>query len=162
MSNIAHKTLGVVTVMALGIAAPALAMAQNQAPATPATPASPPASTSEPDPAAVQKVADAITAAVAALPATASEQDVEAAITFAVSQQGQSAAVNVAALTFVGKQPGNQSRKVKAALANALSAARRGQSGTGGTGGAGTTAAALGAGPAIGGGGVGVNYTTQN
>lgn len=159
MSNIAHKTSGVVTVMALGIAAPVLAAAQNQAPATPA---SPPASTSEPDPAAVQKVADAITAAVAALPATASEQDVEAAITFAVSQQGQSAAVNVAALTFVGKQPGNQSRKVKTALANALSAARRGQSGTGGTGGAGTTAAALGAGPAIGGGGVGVNYTTQN
>lgn len=161
MSNIAHKTLGVVTVMALGVAAPALAAAQNQAPATPTTTATPPA-TSEPDPAAVQKVADAITAAVAALPATASEQDVEAAISFAVSQQGQSAAINVAALTYVAKQPGNQSRKVKNALANALSAARRGQSGTGGTGGAGTTAAALGAGPAIGGGGVGVNYTTQN
>ncbi|MGW8134939.1 hypothetical protein [Sphingomonas zeae] len=157
MSNIAHKTLAVVTVMALGITAPALAAAQNQAPATP-----PATVTNEPDPAAVQKVADAITAAIAALPATASEQDVEAAISFAVSQQGQSAAVNVAALTYLAKQPGNQSRKVKNALANALSAARRGLSGTGGTGGAGTTAATLGAGPAIGGGGVGVNYTTQN
>jgi CubicO group peptidase (beta-lactamase class C family) len=109
MSNIAHKTLGLVTVMVLGITAPALAAAQNQAPTTPA---SPPATTSEPDPAAVQKVADAITAAIAALPATASEQDVEAAISFAVSQQGQNAAVNVAALTYVAKQPGNQSRKV--------------------------------------------------
>jgi len=83
-------------------------------------------------------------------------------VMFAVSQQQQTAAVSLAALTFVANQPGNAARKVKVALTNARSAVRRGQTGTGGTGGSAGNAASLAAGPSVGGGGVGVNYTTQN
>lgn len=159
MANIAKDMAAAVGVMAMGIAGPAAA-AQTQAATTPSQTPAP--TTGEPDPAAVQRVADAVNAAIAGLPATASQQDVEAAIAFAISQQKEGTAVNLAALAFVAKQPGNQNRKIKGALASAQATARRGQSGTGGTGGASTNTATLGAGPTIGGGGVGVNYTTQN
>ncbi|MBQ1478560.1 hypothetical protein DRN02_018285 [Sphingomonas paucimobilis] len=157
MSTNVRKTL-VIASMGAALASPAMAQQQTAAPAT-TTPIAAPAA---PDPAAVQRVVEAINAAIAAQPATATAQDIEAAVMFAVSQQQQPAAVSLAALTFVANQPGNAARKVKVALTNARSAVRRGQTGTGGTGGSAGNAASLAAGPSVGGGGVGVNYTTQN
>ena len=142
MSTNVRKTL-VIASMGAALASPAMAQQQTAAPAT-TTPIAAPA---EPDPAAVQRVVEAINAAIAAQPATATAQDIEAAVMFAVSQQQQPAAVSLAALTFVANQPGNAARKVKVALTNARSAGN---------------AASLAAGPSVGGGGVGVNYTTQN
>lgn len=156
MSTNVRKTLAMAAISAV-LTLPA--MAQQAAPATTATPAP---TTAEPDPAAVQRVVEAINAAIAAQPATATAQDIEAAVMFAISQQQQPAAVSLAALNFVTTQPGNAARKVKVALANARSAVNRGQTGTGGTGGAAGNAASLAAGPSVGGGGVGVNYTNQN
>ncbi|MDG6745885.1 hypothetical protein QCF01_15970, partial [Staphylococcus aureus] len=100
MSTNVRKTL-VIASMGAALASPAMAQQQTAAPAT-TTPIAAPA---EPDPAAVQRVVEAINAAIAAQPATATAQDIEAAVMFAVSQQQQPAAVSLAALTFVANQP---------------------------------------------------------
>lgn len=158
MSTNVRKMLAIAAIGA-GLTAPAAAQQQAAAPAATGTPAP---ATAEPDPAAVQRVVEAVNAAIAAQPATATAQDIEAAVMFAISQQQQPAPVSLAALNFVVNQQGNAARKVKVALVNARAAVRRGQAGTGGTGGAAGNAASLAAGPSVGGGGVGVNYTTQN
>ena len=97
MSTNVRKTL-VIASMGAALASPAMAQQQTAAPAT-TTPIAAPAA---PDPAAVQRVVEAINAAIAAQPATATAQDIEAAVMVAVSQQQQPAAVSLAALTFVG------------------------------------------------------------
>lgn len=157
MSTNVRKTLAAAAALMTMLTSPAMATGQQAQPA--ATPA---ATTTEPDPAAVQRVVDAIKTAIAGLPATATAQDIEAAVMFAISQQQQPAAVSLAALNFVAAQSGDAARKVKVALANARAAVSRGQAGTGGTAGVAGNAASLAAGPSVGGGGVGVNYTTQN
>lgn len=142
--------LAIVLTMAPGAAYATLAAQTTSAPA-------PAAPVTEPDPAAVEKLIATIDAAIAAAPATATEQDLEARITFVVDQQP----VNVAeaALRFILKRK-NQPRKLENALNAVLIALRRGLGGTGGIlpGGG----ASLAAGPSVGGGGTGANYTPQN
>jgi hypothetical protein len=119
-----------------------------------------PAPATTPDPAAVAALVAALNAALDAQARNATSQSVEAALAFVIDQSGQPSDVILAALAALDLKA--RTTTVMTAVASLMQKVRAGTAlagtgGVGGVGGAGPTN--LGAGPTVGGGGSGSDYT---
>jgi len=109
-----------------------------------------------PDPAAVAQLVSQLEAALGTQPETATVADIQGAMTFVLDQARQPINVVQAAIDQVLRT--RRSRVATAALQRLRNTYGSGTGGTGGTGGT-QTGNALGAGPQVGGGGSGTDYT---